>query len=71
MRERVAWSQWHCSLSEDGFESQLAANYLGHFALTGLLLPVLTKTPGSRAISVSILAHNWSDNHCDDLNCSA
>jgi NAD(P)-dependent dehydrogenase (short-subunit alcohol dehydrogenase family) len=33
------------SVSEDGFESQLAANYLGHFALTGLLLRLITKTP--------------------------
>ncbi len=56
------------SLSEDGFESQLAANYLGHFALTGLLLPVLTKTPGSRVVSLSSLAHNWGDIRFDDLN---
>lgn len=43
------------ALSEDGFESQLAANYLGHFALTGLLLPLLKKTPGSRVVSLSSL----------------
>ena len=55
------------SLSEDGFESQLAANYLGHFALTGLLLPVLTKTRGSRVVSLSSLAHNWSEIRFDDL----
>ena len=47
------------SLSEDGFESQLAANYLGHFALTGLLLPLIIKTPSSRIVSLSSLAHQW------------
>ena len=56
------------SLSEDGFESQLAANYLGHFALTGLLLPLLGKTSGSRVISLSSLAHNWGAIRFDDLN---
>lgn len=54
------------SLSEDGFESQLAANYLGHFALTGLLLPLLTKTPNSRVVSLSSLAHNWGGIRFDD-----
>lgn len=56
------------SLSEDGFESQMAANYLGHFALTGLLLPLLSKTPGSRVVSLSSMAHNWGEIRFDDLN---
>jgi NAD(P)-dependent dehydrogenase (short-subunit alcohol dehydrogenase family) len=56
------------SLSEDGFESQLAANYLGHFALTGLLLPLLTRTPNSRIVSLSSLAHNWGGIRFHDLN---
>ena len=43
------------SLTEDGFESQLAANYLGHFALTGLLMPLITETPG-RAWSASAVS---------------
>lgn len=34
--------------SVDGFELQLATNHLGHFALTGRLLPKLLGTPGSR-----------------------
>ena len=58
------------SLSEDGFESQLAANFLGHFALTGLLLPVLQATPDSRVVSLSSLAHNWSSMRFDDLQFS-
>ncbi len=56
------------SLSEDGFESQLAANYLGHFALTGLLLPLIVRTPDSRIVSLSSLAHKWSGIRFDDLH---
>lgn len=55
------------ALTEDGFESQLAANYLGHFALTGLLLPLLNATPGARVVSLSSLAHKWSGIQFDDL----
>jgi NAD(P)-dependent dehydrogenase (short-subunit alcohol dehydrogenase family) len=55
------------SVSEDGFESQLAANYLGHFALTGLLLRLIIKTPHSRIVSLSSLAHQWSGIRFDDL----
>ena len=56
------------SLSEDGFESQLAANYLGHFALTGLLLPLIITTPNSRIVSLSSLAHKWGGIRFEDLN---
>jgi NAD(P)-dependent dehydrogenase (short-subunit alcohol dehydrogenase family) len=56
------------ALSEDGFESQLAANYLGHFALTGLLLPLMIKTPRSRIVSLSSLAHQWGDIRFEDLH---
>ncbi|HET6154663.1 MAG TPA: oxidoreductase [Marmoricola sp.] len=40
----------------DGFELQLAANFLGHFALTGLLHEVVLATPGSRVVTVGSLA---------------
>jgi NAD(P)-dependent dehydrogenase (short-subunit alcohol dehydrogenase family) len=40
----------------DGFELQLGANYLGHFALTGRLLPLLARTQGARVVSISSIA---------------
>ena len=55
-------------VTEDGFENQLATNYIGHFALTGLLLPLLTQTPASRVVSLSSLAHRWADIQFDDLH---
>ncbi|MBX7190740.1 MAG: SDR family oxidoreductase [Sandaracinaceae bacterium] len=51
----------------DGFEMQLGTNHLGHFALTGLLLPTLLATPGSRIVSVASTAHRFGKIHWDDL----
>lgn len=45
----------------DGFESQMATNHLGHFALTGRLLPLIQKTPGARVVTVSSVAHRRGD----------
>lgn len=42
----------------DGFELQFGTNHLGHFALTGLVLPLLLAAPASRVVTVSSLAHN-------------
>lgn len=57
-------------LTEDGFEQQLATNYLGHFALTGKLLPLLLNSPRSRVVSLSSLSHKWSGIQFDDLHFS-
>jgi NAD(P)-dependent dehydrogenase (short-subunit alcohol dehydrogenase family) len=51
----------------DGFESQFGTNHLGHFALTGLLLPKLLGTPHSRIVTVSSGAYMQGRIHFDDL----
>lgn len=53
--------------TEDGFERQFATNHLGHFALTGLLLDLLLKTPGSRVVNVSSAAHRIGKMNFDNL----
>ena len=55
------------SHTAQGFELQFGVNHLGHFALTGLLLPKLTQTPGSRVVVTSSLAHRRGTIQWDDL----
>jgi NAD(P)-dependent dehydrogenase (short-subunit alcohol dehydrogenase family) len=43
--------------TEDGFELQFGTNHLGHYALTGRLLPALLSAPKPRVVTVSSLAH--------------
>ena len=51
----------------DGFEMQLGTNHLGHFALSGLLLPRILATAGSRVVNVSSTAHKPGRINFDDL----
>ncbi|MGI8881131.1 MAG: oxidoreductase [Jatrophihabitans sp.] len=44
-------------LTADGFERQFGTNHLGHFALTGLLLPHLLAGSQPRVVTISSLAH--------------
>ncbi len=43
-------------LTADGFELQFATNYLGHFALTARLLPLLRRVAGARVVTLSSMA---------------
>ncbi len=54
--------------TEDGFENQLATNFIGHFALTGLLMQLLTNTPDARVITLSSLSYKWASINFDDLH---
>jgi NAD(P)-dependent dehydrogenase (short-subunit alcohol dehydrogenase family) len=55
-------------LSVDGHEMQLATNYLGHFALTGQLLPLLRRGREPRAVQVSSVSHRLATIDIDDLH---
>ena len=55
------------SRTADGFELQFGTNHLGHFALTGLVLPSLLAVPGSRVVTVSSNGHKVGRIHFDDL----
>jgi NAD(P)-dependent dehydrogenase (short-subunit alcohol dehydrogenase family) len=52
----------------DGFEMQFGTNHLGHFALTGLLLPLLERTPKARVVTQSSSAHRMGRIDFDDLH---
>ncbi|MFO7656100.1 MAG: oxidoreductase [Bacteroidales bacterium] len=56
-------------LTKQGFEVQFGINHLGHYALTGLLLDLIKKTPQSRVVTQSSIAHRtFGDIYFNDLN---
>jgi NAD(P)-dependent dehydrogenase (short-subunit alcohol dehydrogenase family) len=54
-------------VTADGFEMQLGVNFLGHFALTALLLPLLRRATAPRAIQLSSIAHRQGRINLADL----
>jgi NAD(P)-dependent dehydrogenase (short-subunit alcohol dehydrogenase family) len=54
-------------ITGDGFERQFATNYLGPFALTGLLLPSIKQMAGSRVVTVSSSASKQGKIEFDNL----
>ncbi len=59
-----------CPYSEtkDSFEIQMGTNHLGHFALTGRLMPLLLATPKSRLVILSSMAHAFGKLNTSDIN---
>lgn len=51
----------------DGFELQFGTNYIGHFALTARLLPLLRKAKDARVVTVSSVANRQGKINFDDL----
>jgi len=53
--------------TKDGFESQFGTNHLGHFALTGRLLPTLLAASEPRVVTLSSGVHRMGTINFDDL----
>lgn len=53
--------------TKQGFELQFGVNYLGHFLLTLLLLPLLERAKQGRVVMMCSVAHAWSPLRFDDL----
>lgn len=54
-------------VTKDGFELQMGTNYLGHFALTAHLLPLLLKGNKPRVVTMSSIAHRQGVINFDNL----
>src|SRR5438128_10817369 len=52
--------------TKQGFEMQFGTNHLGHFALTGLLLPILRRAHASRVVPVSSMVQRPARIRFDD-----
>ena len=55
------------SKTTEGYELQFGINFIGHFALTGQLYPLLNATSGSRIVTLSSLAYLYGKIDFDNL----
>src|SRR5215472_15768597 len=55
-------------LTRDGFELTFGTNHLGHFALTGLLLPALIGARAARVVTVSAVVARRGQLHWENLD---
>jgi NAD(P)-dependent dehydrogenase (short-subunit alcohol dehydrogenase family) len=53
--------------SSEGHDVMLAANHLGPFLLTNLLVPLLEASAPARVVNVASDAHRWGRLHFDDI----
>lgn len=53
--------------TQDGFEFQFGVNFVGHFALTGLLFPLLESTEDARVVTMSSIAHRGASIDFENL----
>jgi NAD(P)-dependent dehydrogenase (short-subunit alcohol dehydrogenase family) len=56
------------SVTVDGLESQMATNHLGHFTLTGLLMPSLLRAESPRVVSLSSVMHRFGHFDTADID---
>jgi len=54
--------------TREGYEIQMGTNHLGHFALTGLLMPLLEKTKNARIVATSSIGHRMGNIDFSDIN---
>jgi NAD(P)-dependent dehydrogenase (short-subunit alcohol dehydrogenase family) len=57
-------------LTKDGYELQFGTNHIGHYALTGLLMPSLLAVHGSRVVTLSSNGHRAGRMNFADLQSS-
>ena len=57
------------TVTAEGLEGHFGVNYLAAFHLTRVLLPLLTRAPGSRIVNVSSVTHRIATVRFDDLQC--
>jgi len=54
--------------TQDSYEIQMGTNHLGHFALTGLLMPLLETTNNARIVATSSIGHRMGKIDFADIN---